>query len=101
MSEIPNGVWIGVALAVAHLMLCQLLLMRVKKESLDAFEKLGEFHIIWNNTPRSTVLFWKWLCSAAPQGLSTGIQLMVWSVRLLTLFFFGWFFVFVGGVLRS
>jgi hypothetical protein len=91
MNEIPNAVWVGVAMAIAHMVLCHLLLRRVKRENMAAFEEMGAFDLFGNNTPRSTWLFWKWLCSSAPNGFSTGTLVLAWITRLLTALFLCWF----------
>ncbi len=91
MSEVPSAIWIGLILAVFHMALCCVLLTRVREESRNDFEELGEFHLIWNNTPQSTVLFWKWLCSTKPHRLSTGTRILVWVIRATTLAFLCWF----------
>lgn len=91
MNEVPAVVWVGVAMALAHMALCHVLLERVKRENMTAFEKMGAFNLFWNNTPRSTWLFWKWLCSSGPNKFSTGTRILVWVVRLLTVVFLGWF----------
>jgi hypothetical protein len=98
MSEIPAVVWTGVILAVVHMALCHVLLARVKKENPQAYEKSGAFHLFLNNTPHSTLLFWKWLCTSVPNSLSTGTRTLVWVIRAFTLVFLCWFATQVGGM---
>lgn len=98
MNEIPADIWTGVALAVAHMALCHVLLARVKRENITTFEKVGAFHLFWNNTPRSTWLFWKWLCSSGPNSFSAGTRILAWTVRLLTVVFLVWFLFQIGSI---
>lgn len=101
MNEVPVVVWIGVAMAVVHMALCHVLLERVKRENATMFEKMGAFHLFWNNTPGSTWLFWKWLCSSGASNLSVGTRILTWAVRLLTVVFLGWFLVQIGSIFWS
>ena len=93
MSDIPVGIWVGILLAMLHMWLCHMLLERVKRENTATFHKMGEFHLFLNNTPRSTGLFWKWLCSSAPTNENDGIVRLAGTLRILTVVVLAWFVV--------
>ena len=91
MNNIPMNFWIATCIVVVHVVLCHFILERVKRENPPAFERMGSPHLFLNNTPGSTWLFWKWLCSSDPNSFTVGTRTLAWIIRLLTVVFLGWF----------
>lgn len=98
MTDVPPYVWLGVLLAVLHILLCEVLLRILRKESPDEYRAIGEPHLTLNNTPRTAWLFWKWMLTARGHSdrFSPRIRHLVLVVWVLTLLFVVWF---AGGVI--
>ena len=101
MNQFPLTIWIGVAIAGLHMALCHVLLERIKRENKRVFEEMGSFHLFWNNTPRSTWLFWKWIFSSGANQFTAIVRILTWVIRLISVLFLIWFAVQVGTLLST
>ncbi|WP_157836610.1 hypothetical protein [Paracidovorax oryzae] len=95
MNEFQAHILIMTALAIINIIVCQLLINQLKKEFPAEYTKAGGFHIIFNNTPRSTLMLWSWLLGRSAQELGKSIIFKTYTVRLITGIILVWFFTFL------
>jgi hypothetical protein len=91
MSDIPLDFFVATVVVVVQIALSHCLLRTLEREHPQVFDRIGSPHMLWNNTPRSTWLFWCWLCSPQASLTSPGVAKLVWAIRLLTIAFLIWF----------
>ncbi|GKT21939.1 hypothetical protein AVHM3334_06575 [Acidovorax sp. SUPP3334] len=92
MKEIPISIWAATIFAIVHMVACQLLINQIKDKYPAEYEIMGRPHVIKNNTPASTFLFWKWLLKKPSNLLERKIIRQIYAIRLVTLIFLLWFF---------
>lgn len=78
-----------------NMILCQLLTNQLKKEFPTEYAKVGEFHLILNNTPRSTVMLWSWLLRRPVQKLGKSVIFKIYIIRIITTIVLVWFFYYL------
>ncbi|WP_225980319.1 hypothetical protein [Paracidovorax avenae] len=101
MNEFPAHILIMTALAIMDMIVCHLLTDRLKKEFPTEYAKVGEFHIIINNTPKSTAMLWRWLLRRPNQKLGKSIIPKIYIIRLITTIVLVWFFYFLTFIATS
>lgn len=101
MNEFPAHILITTALAIMDMIACHLLTNQLKKEFPTEYVKIGEFHIILNNTPRSTAMLWSWLLKRPAQNLGKSIIFKIYIIRLITTIVLVWFFYFLAFIAIS
>jgi hypothetical protein len=84
-DEAPLLIWVMFAAAAILLVLIQLLWSRLRVESDGLFRKIGEPHVLMNNTPGHLVPFWRWLYApGSVRTLSAPTRFLAWVIRLAT-----------------
>jgi hypothetical protein len=81
--------WILLAVAVALLLLTQILFNKLRLEAPILYKEIGEPDIFGShNNMVSVYKFWRWLYLGRTQDLSAKVLGMVWVLRLGTVFYF-------------
>lgn len=94
MNEFPAHILIMTALAIMNMIVCHLLSNQLKKDFLTEYAKIGAFHLMLNNTPRSTVMLWSWLLRRPDRKLAKSVIFKIYIIRLIITIILVWFIYF-------
>jgi hypothetical protein len=99
-EPLPLFLIIGFIATGIYLVAAHLLQEGLKKRSPALFEKLGQPHIILNNTPRHAILITRWLLNGDVSSLSTKDLVLYWLVRFTGVISLACFFIGAFEVLK-
>lgn len=101
MNEFPAHILIMTALAIMNMIACHLLSNQLKKNFPTEYAKIGAFHLMLNNTSRSTVMLWSWLLRRPDQKLLKSVIFKIYIIRLITTIILVWFIYFLTSIATS